>query len=174
MLLATAQAHDLPAIAALVNAAYRGPSAQKGWTSETHMLDGQRTDVETLRADLAAKPGSTILILRETTTAPPLACVWLEPLRGDVWMIGMVTVDPERQDSGLGRKLLDAAESHARAHGGKTSKMTVIEGRDTLIAWYGRRGYQPTGESEPFPYGDARFGEPKLEGLKFLVLKKTL
>lgn len=174
MLLATAQDHDLPAIAALVNSAYRGPSAQKGWTSETHMLDGQRTDVETLRADLAAKSGSTILILRETTTAPPFACVWLEPLPDDVWMIGMVTVDPERQDGGLGRKLLDAAESHARAHGGRTGKMTVIKGRDTLIAWYGRRGYQPTGESEPFPYGDARFGEPKLEGLRFLVLKKAL
>lgn len=174
MLLAAAQDHDLPAIAALVNSAYRGPSAQKGWTSETHMLGGQRTDVATLRADLAARPGSTILTLRETTTAPPFACVWLEPQAGDVWMIGMVTVDPERQAGGLGRTLLDAAESHARARGGKTGKMTVIEGRDTLIAWYGRRGYRPTGESEPFPYGDARFGEPKLEGLQFLVLKKAL
>ncbi|WP_425995634.1 GNAT family N-acetyltransferase [Caulobacter sp. DWR1-3-2b1] len=174
MLLVAAQDHDLPAIADLVNLAYRGSSAEKGWTSETHLLGGQRTDLETLRADLATKPGSTILTLRETASAAPLACIWVEPLPGDVWMIGMVTVDPERQDEGLGRQLIEAAENHARTHGGKTGKMTVIEGRDTLIAWYGRRGYQPTGDREPFPYGDARFGEPKVEGLKFLVLKKAL
>lgn len=174
MLLVVAQDHDLPAIAALVNSAYRGPSAEKGWTSESHMLGGQRTDPKTLRADLAAKPGSTILALRETASAPPFACVWVEPMADDVWMIGMVTVDPERQDGGLGRKLLEAAEDHARAHGGKTGKMTVIEGRDTLIAWYARRGYAATGDHEPFPYDDLRFGQPKVEGLRFIVMKKAL
>lgn len=174
MLLVAAQDHDLPVLADLVNSAYRGATAEKGWTSETHMLGGQRTSTATLRADLAAKPGSTILTLRATALAAPFACVWVEPLPGDVWMIGMVTVDPQRQDGGLGRKLLDAAERHASAQGGKAAKMTVIEGRDTLIAWYGRRGYAPTGEHEPFPYDDPRFGLPKIEGLRFVVLKKPL
>lgn len=174
MLLVAAQDHELPAIAALVNSAYRGPSAEKGWTSETYILGGQRTDAETLRADLAAKPGSVILTLRDSAEATPFASVWVEPAPDDVWMIGMVTVDPARQDGGLGRKLLEVAESHARAHGGKTGKMTVIEGRDTLIAWYGRRGYLPTGEYQPFPYGDPRFGAPKVDDLRFMVLKKAL
>ena len=52
--------------------------------------------------------------------------------------------------------------------------MTVIEQRDELIAWYERRGYSRTGETAAFPYGDARFGEPKRPDLRFVVLTKEL
>jgi hypothetical protein len=46
--------------------------------------------------------------------------------------------------------------------------------RDDLLAWYARRGYAPTSETEPFPYGDNRFGIPKLDDLHFVVLRKRL
>ncbi|MBU6298090.1 MAG: GNAT family N-acetyltransferase, partial [Alphaproteobacteria bacterium] len=46
--------------------------------------------------------------------------------------------------------------------------------RDALIAWYVRRGYELTGETRPFPYGDNRFGEPRRDDLKFVVLEKLL
>jgi hypothetical protein len=52
--------------------------------------------------------------------------------------------------------------------------MTVIEQRPELIAWYERRGYSKTGETAAFPYGDARFGEPKRPDLRFVVLAKSL
>jgi hypothetical protein len=52
--------------------------------------------------------------------------------------------------------------------------MTVIHLRDTLIAWYERRGYRRTGETEPFPYGDERFGIPRRDDLYFVVLEKAL
>lgn len=52
--------------------------------------------------------------------------------------------------------------------------MTVISVRSELIAWYARRGYQRTGERAPFPYGDARFGEPKRDDLEFVVLQKSI
>jgi hypothetical protein len=52
--------------------------------------------------------------------------------------------------------------------------MTVIQVRDTLIAWYERRGYSLTGETKPFPYGDDRFGRPLRNDLHFVVLEKTL
>ena len=52
--------------------------------------------------------------------------------------------------------------------------MTVVNVRDTLIAWYRRRGYILTGEAEPFPYDDARFGVPKRDDLSFVVLRKRL
>ncbi len=38
--------------------------------------------------------------------------------------------------------------------------MTVVNVREALIAWYERRGYQRTGETRPFPYGDNRYGTP--------------
>jgi hypothetical protein len=43
-----------------------------------------------------------------------------------------------------------------------------------LIAWYARRGYLLTGEREPFPYGQPRFGLPRRDDLYFAVLEKKL
>ncbi|MEI9890137.1 MAG: hypothetical protein WDN45_05495 [Caulobacteraceae bacterium] len=56
--------------------------------------------------------------------------------------------------------LLEAAEAAARALGARRVRMTVVNVREGLIAWYERRGYRPTGEVLPFPYDDLRFGQP--------------
>jgi hypothetical protein len=53
-------------------------------------------------------------------------------------------------------------------------RMAVLHGRDTLIAWYERRGYVVTGEQEPFPYGDDRFGQPLGMTCNFLGLEKEM
>jgi hypothetical protein len=45
--------------------------------------------------------------------------------------------------------------------------------RESLIAWYERRGYRRTGETEPFPR-DTRFGEPQRPDLEFIMLEKDL
>ena len=74
----------------------------------------------------------------------------------------------------LGKILLSAAEQWVRDRGGKRIRMHVVNVRDALIAWYLRRGYRKTGESEPFPYGDDRFGAPLRDDLRFLVLEKDL
>jgi ribosomal protein S18 acetylase RimI-like enzyme len=83
-------------------------------------------------------------------------------------------VDPGRQGQGLGRQLADAAEDLARSRGCGHTRMTVIEGRDELIAWYERLGYAKTGAREPFPVQDRRFGEPLRRDLHFVVLEKAL
>jgi GNAT superfamily N-acetyltransferase len=165
---------DLADLADLVNSAYRGELATQGWTHESYLLGGQRTDADSLRADLAAKPGATLLVLRDTPDAKPHACVWVEPAGGAAWYVGMVTVSPLRQAGGIGRTMLEAAEAHARAAGGTSMQMTVISVRDTLIAWYERRGYALTGETLPFPYDDERFGAPQRDDLAFVVMKKAL
>ncbi len=166
--------HDLADLADLVNSAYRGELATQGWTHESYLLGGQRTDEASLRADLAAKPGATILVLRDAPDAKPHACVWVEPAGGNAWYVGMVTVSPLRQAGGIGRTMLDAAEAHARERGGASMQMTVISVRDTLIAWYERRGYALTGETQPFPYDDERFGEPQRDDLAFVVMRRAL
>lgn len=173
-ILAPAEDQHLADVAALVNSAYRGETAAKGWTSESALLGGQRTDEASLRADLAAKPGSTILTFRDTAEAKPFACAWIEPQADDVWYIGMITVSPSRQAGGMGRTVLEAGETYARERGGRIMRMTVISVRDTLIAWYERRGYRLTGETQPFPYGDERFGLPQRDDLAFVVMEKGL
>jgi ribosomal protein S18 acetylase RimI-like enzyme len=79
----------------------------------------------------------------------------------------MLCVLPTLQSAGLGRRLLDAAEDHARMIGLAAMEMTVIDSRDALIAWYVRRGYAPTGETRPFP---VRRDPP----ITFVVLEKPL
>ena len=71
--------------------------------------------------------------------------------------------------------MLAEAERIAREDWGLSKlRMTVIDVRDELIAWYQRRGYRRTGISKPFPYGDERFGIPKRDDLRFEVLEKDL
>ena len=52
--------------------------------------------------------------------------------------------------------------------------MTVVDLRPELIGWYQRRGYQLTGEIRPFPYEDQRFGLPKRDDLRFVVLRRRI
>lgn len=165
---------DLPAIAALVNSAYRGETSRQGWTTEADYLDGQRTDAATLAADLAAQPQAALLALREAPDGPILGSVWLEPAEPGVWYLGMLTVRPDLQDRRLGWGLLEAAEAFAAERGAGRIRMTVVAIRDTLIAWYQRRGYELTGETRPFPYEDRRFGDPRRDDLSFVVLEKTI
>ena len=174
MIIAPAADSDLEAIAALVNSAYRGDSSRAGWTTEADYLDGQRTDAETLRRDLAANPGALILTLRDAPADPIIGTVWLEADEPAHWYLGMLTVKPDRQARQLGRSMLAAAEAYAAARGAATIEMTVVSIRDTLIAWYERRGYARTGETRPFPYDDELFGVPKVEGLTFVVLEKRV
>lgn len=176
--IASATDDDLPAVVDLVNSAYRGSGAQVGWTTEAAYIDGQRITLETLTHDLATEPRPTLLILRESPDSEILACAMVElidaPDGRTRAYIGMVTVSPTLQAAGLGRTILAAAEDHARAQGARDAEMTVVSIRDSLIAWYERRGYRPTGERRPFPYDDPRFGIPKRPDLAFAVLEKPL
>ena len=78
------------------------------------------------------------------------------------------------QNTGFGRKLLNASEDYAASHGAQTIEMTVVQVRDALIAWYERRGYRRTGETRPFPYGDDRYGTPTRSDLEFVVLQRDV
>ena len=162
-------------MAELVNSAYRGEASRQGWTTEADYIDGQRTDAQSLARDIAETPGSRILLLRDAPEGPLLGAVWLEPVAGgETCYLGMLTVRPDVQDRGLGRGLLAEAEAAAKAAGAKRVRMTVVRIRDTLIAWYQRRGYVLTGEIRPWPYHDDRFGQPRRDDLDFVVMEKTL
>ena len=163
---------DVPAVVALMNRAYRGVGADAGWNTEADYIDGDRTSEALLREEIAATPQGALLVWRESGEIQ--GCVWLEPEESDVWYLGSLTIDPRAQNAGLGRRLLAASEDWVRMRGGREIRMTVVNVRDTLIAWYARRGYQPNGETKPFPYDDTRFGVPKRHDLRFTVLRKAL
>ena len=165
---------ELPEIVAMVNRAYRGTGPTASWNTEAELLDGERISVAALREHLAANPLALLLTFREKANGPLLGSVWLEPAEGGAWYLGMLNVDPEAQQMQLGRRLLAEAEEFARERGARRIRMSVINVRETLIAWYRRRGYSLTGESEPFPYGNERFGRPKRGDLEFVILEKAV
>lgn len=160
---------DVPAIVALVESAYRGDSGRRGWTTESDLLDGQRTDAAGVAA-LLDQPDGMVLLAEQGGTL--LASCHIER-RGDSGYFGMFAVDPAQQGGGLGKGMLAEAERIACASWHcRAMHMTVIVQRAELIAWYERRGYRRTGEYQPFPYGDERFGVPRRDDLRFEVLRK--
>ena len=165
---------DIPTVVTLLNRAYRGSGPSAGWSTEETFLAGDRTTEALLRADLVAKPGASLLKWVDEPGGGLVGCVWLEPLTGGHWYLGSLAAEPSRQNGGLGRRMLAAAEDWVRDRKGCRIRMTVINVRKTLIAWYKRRGYVETDETEPFPYGDNRFGTPLRSDLAFVVLQKDL
>ena len=163
---------DIPALHSLIESAYRGEGAKLGWTHEADLLGGQRTDSDALNAIFADKY-QVMLVIREKATI--VGCVNLARLTHDMAYLGMLTVAPSLQASGLGKKLIAASENYVRKIWQvKSIEMTVIRQRIELIAWYERRGYEQTGDTRPFPMDDPRFGLPKTRDLEFIVLRKTL
>ena len=174
MILAPADPRHYTSITTLVNEAFRGTGAAISWNSEAGLIEGERLTEALLLADLAAKPHGHLLTYRDEPNGPLLGTVWLEPKQNSTWYLGLLTVRPDVQTRKLGTSLLTAAENFAREGGGRRIRMTVVNVRHTLIAWYQRRGYRLTGEEEPFPYDDQRFGRPLRDDLCFIVLEKDI
>jgi predicted N-acetyltransferase YhbS len=160
---------DIAALVTLVNSAYRGESSKKGWTTEAELLGGLRTDPITLLAQIN-QPGHTILKAVDSTNNL-IACVSLEEKANKLYL-GMLTVQPDIQASGIGKKMLAASEAFALGKHLNCIEMTVISVRSELIAYYERRGYRATGEKRDFPT-DPKFGIQK-QALEFIVLEKYL
>jgi ribosomal protein S18 acetylase RimI-like enzyme len=141
---------DLPALHPVVERAYRGESARRGWTHEADLIiEGQRTDLETL-GNLVSDPASRLLIAREGEAV--IGCVNVQDRGEGTAYLGLLCVDPLLQAGGTGRKLVAAAEETAREDfGAAAMEMTVIEQRTELIAWYERLGYARSGETRDFP-----------------------
>jgi ribosomal protein S18 acetylase RimI-like enzyme len=174
MLLARATEDDYAAIVDLANLAFRGVGPSASWNSEADFIEGQRLTESLLREDLAAKPEAVLLTYRDDPHGELLGTVWLEPKKDGVWYLGLLTVRPDLQKRQMGRALLNAAEGFAKQHGASRIRMSVVNVRATLIAWYERRGYALTGETAPFPYGDKRFGRPLRDDLHFVLLEKEI
>jgi ribosomal protein S18 acetylase RimI-like enzyme len=162
---------DVQALVELVTSAYRGDASRIGWTTEADFLDGNRIDADVLRQDIA-RPRSVVVFAERNGEL--LACAHVAEEDGAGYF-GMFSVRPDLQGGGVGKLLLAEAERIAQEDWHlPVMRMTVIDVREELIAFYVRRGYQRTGIHKPFPYGDDRYGIPKRDDLRFEVLEKVL
>ncbi len=164
VLIRRATVADLAALHVLIETAYRGQSARQGWTHEADLLDGERIAEEAL-ADLLAEPSERVLVAEADGAL--IGCVHVHDKGGGAGYLGLLSVDPRRQASGLGKRLLAAAEAQAAGFGADRIELTVITRRSELIDYYVRRGYRHTGERRAFPIDVA-------PPLQLLVLEKRL
>ena len=160
---------DIVPLVYLINSAYRGISAKKGWTHEADLVEGEsRTDKEMLEEIINDK-NSVLLILKANNY--PVGCIHLKIIEKELYL-GMLTVSPDKQGLGFGKRLLAAAEVHGINNGCRRIYMTVISVRQKLISWYLRHGYSLSGKQQPFP-DDIRYGHP-VQPLIFLELEKKM
>ena len=81
---------DVEAVVALVTAAYRGEASTAGWTSEAHLLEGQRTDAAMVGAAVDDPDGTIVLAERHGEL---LGCIQVTRAGTDAHF-GMFAVDP--------------------------------------------------------------------------------
>jgi GNAT superfamily N-acetyltransferase len=126
---------DVDGIVRLINAAF---------LVERFFLDQDRIASEEVRTRM--ERGKFILAEEDQALA---GCVYVEP-RGERAYLGLLSVDPSRQRSGLGRQLMSAAEDHAQNAGCLCMDLLIVNLRLELPEYYRRLGYLENG-TEPFP-----------------------
>ncbi len=167
----TATLKDTLELSKLVNSAYRGDYAKKGWTTEADLLDGQRTDDEALNEIISTPLNQIELAMNEKDQM--IGSIHIRRELPDTLYFGMLTVEPAVQTQGIGKQLLQHIEALARREHLNFIRMTVLPQRKELINFYERRGFKATGKSEDFPV-DSRYGIAKVEGLILMEYIKTL
>jgi N-acetylglutamate synthase-like GNAT family acetyltransferase len=127
---------DALQITAVINASFR--------EVEEFFVAGDRIDLAEVR-ELFSK-GKFLLA---ETDGKVVGCVYIEP-RGERAYLGLLAVDPEIQQSGVGSALMNAAEEYCSGLGCRYMDIKIVNLRESLPAFYHKRGYIKTGES-PFP-----------------------
>ena len=127
---------DVPALTKLINAAF---------VVEHVAFDGDRVDDLGVRVHMGS---GTFLVAEDSGELA--GCAYIET-RGDRSYLGLLSVQPERQGIGLGRRLVAAAEDFARESHSRTMDLRVISPRaEQLLPFYQHLGYQFV-RTEPFP-----------------------
>jgi predicted N-acetyltransferase YhbS len=121
---------DIPALVPLVNHAFE---------LEKFFSGGDRTDADEMRRLMQE---ATYLVSEDEQGVS--GCVMVK-INGSAGYFGMLAVDPARQKSGLGGKLITAAEDYARKRGCTVMEITVVNLRTELFPYYRKLGYVDVG-----------------------------
>lgn len=161
-----AKTTDIQNIVVLINTAYR---SNRGWTHEHKMVAGQRINCDQVMI-LLAQTNVKLFVLENHDQI--IGCIGLTEFDDSI-EIGSFAIDPDQQNSGYGKQLLDFAESYIlETYQKKVIRMSVLNVRTELIAYYQRRGYQLTEKIEAYPL-DQNVGEPLIP-LNLLILEKMI
>ena len=125
-----AQSSDIPQIVGLINRAF---------AVERFFKSGDRTNPDQVREMLAS---GKFLLLHDADEL--VACVWVK-ITGERGYIGTLSVDPARQRSGLGRRMMQVAEDYCRDAGCTVLDIRIVNLRTELPPIYRKFGFAETG-----------------------------
>jgi N-acetylglutamate synthase-like GNAT family acetyltransferase len=131
-----AEAADIEAIVAVINVAFA--------EAESFFIERDRVDREAVRSFLHK---GKFLVVDDQGAIP--GCIYVE-VRGERAYLGLLSVDPQRQKSGLGSTLMRAAEGFGERAGCKFMDLRIVNLRTENQDFYRRHGYVETG-TQPFP-----------------------
>jgi N-acetylglutamate synthase-like GNAT family acetyltransferase len=115
--------------------------------AEMFFVEGDRVILEEVTGYLER---GRFLIAEDTSTNGIRGCVYLEDRDDDRTYLGLLSVDPSSQGTGIGSLLMEAAEQECRGRKSRHMDILIVNLREDLPAFYGNRGYKETGTS-PFP-----------------------
>ena len=121
---------DIPVLVPLVNRAFE---------IEKYFSGGDRTDADEMRRMM--QEGAFLVSEDEQGFS---GCVYVK-INGAAGYFGMLAVDPGRQGSGLGAKLIAAAEDFSRKQGCSVMEITVVNLQTHLFPYYRKLGYVDVG-----------------------------
>jgi ribosomal protein S18 acetylase RimI-like enzyme len=134
---------DMSGMIAMINAAF----------VVENFIEGTRTDRQ--RMSTLMQKGE--FLVAQDDNANILGSVHVE-IAEERGYLGMLAVDPNRQGTGLGRKLVQAAENHCRDRGCTYMKLTVLSQRLPVLSFYRKLGYKEAGKKEFRPSRPLRAG----------------
>ncbi len=127
---------DAREITSLINGAFKA--------AEGFFVEGDRIELEEVIESLSK--GKFLLAEEEGLL---VGCVYVEP-HGERAYLGLLSVDPSRQHSGVGSQLMAAAESYCEGQDCRFMDIKIVNLRRELPEFYLKRGYVATGTSS-FP-----------------------
>lgn len=161
---------DLSNICILVNNAYRGEEAKKGWTFESDLIEGdKRTDEDDLFLQFSNE--KAVFLIAKNDNEVIIGSVYLEAKNENLYM-GMLSVEPTLQGKGIGKLLVSNAIQYGQSLGLEKIQIQVIHRRQELILWYEKLGFITSEKILPFEVPLA-FGKPKVP-LHFIEMNLTL
>lgn len=162
-----ATSHDVAAVLNIVNLAYR---TEGGWTTESHLVVGDRLVEDDCLLALQQKNQRIILAEKNNKV---VGCIEIK-MEGTQAYLGMLAVLPNQQNEGIASQLLAHAETLAKEElKAIQSVMFVLDVRSELLQYYYRKGYQRADEYMPFPV-DLNVGKPINQNLMFEKIVKSL
>ena len=163
------KAHDgqWQAIADLVNLTYRGDLGGRRIMKKKR---GDRTNRQAIESAMC-NPNAHFLVVNLPKILA--SCIYVAKEKEHAY-IGFFSVHPSLQGRGLGKYVLEQAETFVlRNMEIHKFVMFVVSQRRELIEFYQRRGYFRTGRIEAYPL-HMGIGVPRIAGLTIEYLEKLL